>query len=213
MEREHLPEAVVLHELRDEAVNGAVALEPHHRGDDARHRLPGVERNVCELLEADREDVLAHADEALVTGEIPRRELPDLGPHRRRVARVVEHGAVVKTDPVEGRHRDELHVIRELLPAELPELLEEEGRGDDGGPGVEREALLAEDARPAARLVVPLEDGDVVAPGAEPDGGGEPAEATADDDRVRLLRRAFGLHRDDPMYRVCTGVMQTVSTR
>jgi hypothetical protein len=100
---QHLAQALVFYELRDEPVHGSVALELHHRRDDARHVRPLRERNVGELVEADGEDLLAHRDEALVPLEISRREPPDLGAHPLGVARVVERPPVVKADPIKRR--------------------------------------------------------------------------------------------------------------
>jgi hypothetical protein len=53
--------------------------------------------------------------------------------------------------------------------------------GDDRGPGVEGEASLAVDVGPATGLIAGLEQGGVVAGGLQADGGGQAAEAAADD--------------------------------
>ena len=50
-------------------------------------------------------------------------------------------------------------------------------RGDDGGAGVEGEAVLPVRARPAARLVEPLQHGDPPPARAEPHRRRETAEA------------------------------------
>ena len=67
------------------------------------------------------------------------------------------------------------------------------------GPGVEGEAVLAIDVGAAAGRVELLQHGDPVAPRAEPDRGGQAAEAAADDHRMRLAgskerRRRLMLH-------------------
>ena len=90
----------------------------------------------------------------------------------------------MEADVVEGIERLQRHVIRERGTGERPQLLEDEGGGDDGGAGIEGEAVLAEHRGAAARLLQLLEDRDAVAARAEPDRGGKPAKAAADDGGV-----------------------------
>ena len=71
-----------------------------------------------------------------------------------------------------------------------PQLLEQEGRGDDGRARVESEAVLPVHVGAAARRIELLEHRDLVAPRAESHRGGQAAEATADHDGV-----AGGTHR------------------
>ena len=58
------------------------------------------------------------------------------------------------------------------------------GDGDEGGAGVEGEAILLEAAPPSARPVQPVDHGDAVAAGAKSHGGAQAAEPGADDHRV-----------------------------
>ena len=120
MERHHLAEPVVLDERAHEPVNGAEALQPHHLGHDLRHRRPRAERHVRELLEADTEDLLAGGEETLVARHVAGREARHLPLHGLGVARVVEHLAVVETDPIERRDRPHVDVVGELLCRRAP---------------------------------------------------------------------------------------------
>jgi hypothetical protein len=140
---------------------------------------------VAQLLEADFEDRLAGGHEPLVARHVRGAEARHLGPHRGRVARVLEHLAVVEPDPVERRDRPQLDVVGESAATQLPELLEEERGGDDGRPGVEGEAVLPVDVGPPAGGVELLQDRHPVAAGAQPHSRREPAEAASDDDGVR----------------------------
>ena len=185
MEAEDGAQPVILDEFRDEAVDAAPAAEADEVGGDAGHVGPVQERHVAELLEADAVDLLAGGHEAVVASDVVGREAGDLGAHGVGVAAVVEGGAVVEADAVERVDRAEFDVVGEGAAAQRPEFFEEDRRGDDGGAGVEGEAVLAEDGGAAAGFGEALEDGDAVAAGAEPDGGGEPAEAAADDDGMR----------------------------
>ncbi len=111
-----------------------------------------------ELAEADVEDALGVREEALPALDVAGREARDLGAHLCSVAAVVERGAVVEADPVEGIGRHERDVIAHALAGERPELFEEKGSGHDGRTGVEREAVLAEDARASSRLLEAIDD-------------------------------------------------------
>ncbi len=147
---------------------------------------------MAELLEPDAENGFALAHVALVAGYVGRREARDLGQHRRAIAAVVEGLAVVETDPVEGRDGAQVHVVGELAAAELPEILEEERRGDDGRARVEGEAVLPVDIGAAAGRIELFQDGDAIAARAKPDGCRETAEAAADHDG---MGPAIGLDR------------------
>ena len=140
---------------------------------------------MTQLLEADAEDRFAGAHEILVAGDVVRRQLPDRGAHFRRVARVVERGAVVEANTVERRDRPQFDVVGQPLAAQLPQFLEQERCSDDGGARVEREAVLAENVGAAAGCIELLQDGRPIAAGAQANGSGQPAESAADDDRVR----------------------------
>ena len=182
LEGEDLPEPLILHEAGDEAVDRLVGAEPDHVGDDTEHLADTVEGAVCELQVADVEDLLRLGDEPLVVVDIAGVDGADVGEQTLFVSDVVEAGAVVELDAVEGIYRDELEVVFTLAPDEFEEFVEQVGGGDDGGAGVEGEAVALEDRGATARLFVGLEDGDVPAAGAETDGRSEPSEAGTNDD-------------------------------
>jgi hypothetical protein len=113
--------------------------------------------------------------------------------HGIGVARVIEHVTVVETDPIEGVHRTEIDVVREALATELPELLEEKRRRDDGRACIEDEALVAEDAGAPSGLVETIDDSDAITATEQTNGGGEPTEAGADHDHPgRALIEGYG---------------------
>jgi len=98
------------------------------------------------------------------------------------VAGVFEGLAVVPSDSVEGFARDDLDVVGGFFSCEGEEFIEEEGSGEDGGAGVVGESFVAEDGGTPAGLFEGFKESDVVAAGLEADGGGETAEARADDE-------------------------------
>ncbi len=81
------------------------------------------------------------------------------------VAGRVEMAAVEEAQAIERVHRHQLHVVGQVAAAGLPELLEDEGRGDDGGAGVEAEAILMDLAGAAADPFQPFQHGDAPALG------------------------------------------------
>ena len=142
-----------------------------------------------QFLEADTKQAFARSQEAVVAGDVAGRQPGDLCAHGGGVAAVVEHRPVVEPDAIERRNGHQRDIVGQALAAQGPQLLEEEGRGDDGGPCVEREAIDLVYPRPAARLGKFLEHRDAIAAGAEPYSGGQAAEAAADDQRVRAALR------------------------
>ncbi len=101
-------------------VDAAVALEPRHGRDYPRHCPQAVEGDVPELLEAHPEDRLALGHEALVAGQVPGGETPDLRTDGLRVAAIVEVLPVVEADPIEGIHEPQIDLLGETTPAEPP---------------------------------------------------------------------------------------------
>ena len=186
MEAEDLPELVALDVLGDHPVHGAVALQLHHLGHDLGHVPQLGERHVRELLEAHLKDVAAHVVEPLVAFDVARREPAHLLDHVVGVAGVVEHVAVVEADSIKRRDRPQVDIVRHLLAAQLPELLEQKRRGDHGGSAVELVAVHLVDVGAPARLVSLLEDGDLIPASTKSHGGGESAEPAPDDDGMRL---------------------------
>ena len=170
---------------RHQAVDGAEARQPDHVRHDPRHVGEGIEGDVAEPLEADAKDRFAHRHEAVVPGDIGRGKPGDLGAHGVAVGAGVKDRAVVEHDAIERRNPAQLDVVGHPPAAQGPELFEEKRRRDDGRPGIEREAVLAEDIGAAPRRIEPLQHGHPVAARAQPDGGGQPTKSAADDDRMR----------------------------
>ena len=185
LEGEHHAQALVLHMLAGQLIDGAIALQPHQVGHHPGHVGPTVEGHMAELLEADPIDGLAGGQEALVAGHIRRRQPSHLGPHGLGVAAVVEQRAIVKAHPVEGRDRPQVHIVGQALAAQGPQFFKQEGRGDHRGAGIKSEAVLAMHPGPAARLGQLLQHRHPVAPGAQTHRSGQAAKAAADDHRMR----------------------------
>ena len=162
---------------------------------------------MCELLEAHAEDPLAHLEEAFVPREIVRRETHDFLAHPVGVARVVDGMSLVEPDPVEGSDWPEIDVVRELLPRERPELFEQRGRRNNGGPRVERESALFVDICSSTGRIELLEHRDAVSTCAQPNRGSEPTESAADDDCVRALLH----HAIVALYKVCAMLTKRLS--
>jgi hypothetical protein len=78
--------------------------------------------------------------------------------------------------------REEFDVVGAIFTEEGEEFVEEEGGGQDGGAGVIEKSVAAEDAGASAVVGLAFEQGDFFAEGAEAEGGGESAEAGADDE-------------------------------
>ena len=140
---------------------------------------------MAQLLETDLEDRFAGLHEALVAGDIIGRELGDLGTHRRRITGVVEHFAVGETDAIERADRTQFDIVGQSPPAQFPQLLEQERRGDDGRAGVESEAVLPIDVGAASGRIELLQHRDAISACAKPHRCRQPAETAADDDGVR----------------------------
>jgi hypothetical protein len=95
----------------------------------------------------------------------------------------------MELNPVERIHRQELDVLLEPLAEQREQLVEQVRRRDDGGTGVEGEAVLPEDARSAARLVECFAERHAISQRSQPESGGDAAESRTDDDGVRAAAR------------------------
>ena len=181
VEAQRLAQVVVLDEALDGAVDRAVGPQANEVGGHLHHVREAQERHAGQLLVALDEDLPRVRDEGAVASDVARREPPDLLLHVLLVAVVVEGDAVGPGQAVEGSHRQHLDVVGHPPAGHREELLEALGRGDDGGAGVERVALVPVDVGAAPGEVALLEENGADAAGLEPDGGGEPAEAAPDD--------------------------------
>ena len=191
MEGQDHAQARILDVLGDQAVDGPVAAQPHHVRDDLGHVPERVEGHVAELLEAHPIDGLAFLHVAVVAGDVAGGEAGDLGADLGRVAAVVEGVAIVEADAVKGHHGHEGDVVGEALAAQAPELLQDEGRGDDGRPSIEGKAILAEDIGPPARGVELLQDRHPIPPRPQAHRRRQAAKAAADDQGMRGHRSGW----------------------
>jgi hypothetical protein len=172
---------------RHKAIDRAVARQPHHRRHDPNHVGPGQERHMAEPFETDLEDRLAGAHVGVVARDIGWRQARHFAAHGFRIAAVVERLAVRKADPIERRHRTQVDVVGEPAAAEPPKLFKEKRRRHDGRPGIERKAILTVDVGASSGGVEPFQNGDPIPPRAKPDRSCQPAESTANDNRMGFL--------------------------
>jgi hypothetical protein len=162
-------------------VDRPVVTQAQHVGNDPHHVREAVEGYVPQLFEAHPEYRLAGAHIPLVTRYVGGCEAGDFSTHGGPVTAVIEGFATVEADAVERGHRTQGDVVSQLTLAQGPEFFQQERRRDDGGTGIEGEAVLAVDPGPATGAVQFLQHRDPVATCAQSNGGGEPAEAAADD--------------------------------
>ena len=141
-----------------------------------------------EAFEAYLVDVLGERHEALVAGDVGRRQPGDLRAHGLRIARAVYRFAIVEADPVERIEPAQIDIVGKPAPAKLPELFEQEGRGYDRWSGVERVAVLAEHPRAATGRIECLQNRDLIPAGAQPHGRRQSPETASDHDRMRSPR-------------------------
>ena len=145
--------------------------------------------------------------------------------HALDVRGVVEPGAVVKPDPVEGIERHQGDVVAQAPPGRREHVLENRRRRDQAGAGVEHVSVPAQLARPPSELRAPFDQGGGHAGGLEADGRGQTSEATSDYDgaerpvpagvaRRRMWRPAIGAPDGPGSHRVRDhGVAGRRSTR
>ena len=188
VEAERLAQLRVLDVAADHRIDRAERLVAHQLRRRLHHRAKVEERLVAKFFIAFAEDVLAILEEALVTGDVLRVLGLDLREQRVVVVRIIEDIAVFPHQPVERRDRHQLDIVRQLAPAQRPQLLEARWIGDDGRPGIEDEALVFENIRPPAGLVALFDQRRRNSRRLEADGEGQPAEPAADY-RCGLCRR------------------------
>ena len=108
--------------------------------------------------------------------------LLDLGGHRVEVGVHVQHRPVGEAGAVARVDLDQLQPVGQRLADAVQRVLDQLGHGQHGGAGVELEAVQVEATGAAARNGFPLQHGDRAAGSGESQGGGQAAEAGADDD-------------------------------
>jgi len=182
VERQRHAEALVLHPGAGEPENRPVGAQAGELGEDLRGAPEPVHRLCDHALEADDVAAIRILEKPQIAVDIPRREAADLLDHRVGRAARGEMRAVGPADLVERVERTQVDIGVEVAPARGPELAEDLGDGDDRRPEVEPVTAGVNRGASAAGRVEPVEDRDGVALGAEAHGGGETAEAGADDD-------------------------------
>ena len=196
VEREHHAQLGVAEMLGDQAVHAAIALQLDHIRSDLQHVGEVVERHVAKLFKADPEDVFRRFHEAIIGRHIFGADLRDLPQHVFLVVGIIEVRAVVEADAIERVHRLQDDIVRQLLAAELPQLLEQIRRGDDGRAGVESETILAINVAAATRCIELFQHRDAIALRPQTNCCGETTETRADHDGMRTIfweaRNGFG---------------------
>ncbi len=140
--------------------------------------------------------------EALVAGEIARRNARNLAAHLGIVGRAGDLLAIVETNAIERHHRPQVDVVSHASSAQPPELFEKEWRGHDRRAAVERKPVALHHARASPGVVQPLQHSHLVAARAEPYRGSKSTEAAANHDSMRLT--AHGRSSDSIGQRLST---------
>ena len=181
VEAQRLAQLLALHVFADDRIDAAPRLLFRQRGGGLDHAFEVQERHRAQLQIAFFVTALGIFQEALVALPVARLRLPlDLVAKLLLVVGVIEIGAVGPVEAVEGMDLHQLHVLRHVVPGQLPQLLQAGRIGDDGGAGVEGEAVALPVVAAAAGLVPPFHHGGLDAGGLQPDRQRQPAEARAD---------------------------------
>ena len=180
MEGQGLTQFLALHEARDDRIDRAPRLIAGERGRGAQHRGEIEERHRAELLIALAINARRIIEELAIAGDVVRVQRRDLGVEARIVVRIIERAAIGPGQPVEGRHRHQLDIPRDVRAGQRPERLQAIGIGDDGRPGVEDMAVLLPEISPPAGLVARLDQCRRDPRRLQADGEREAAEAGAD---------------------------------
>ena len=187
MEREHLAEALVLEILVSECRDRDVGPGADQVGEHFDHRT-GREERLVDERHAHVEDLPRLVAELQVAGDVVGIELTHLTHDGVAVAVVMEDRPVFEPDVIERIEQDELDVLFGFPAGQREELVDEPRCGDDRGAGIERETILFEHVPAAAGLVELFDNRDIVALCLQANGGGESAEAAADDNNAHERR-------------------------
>ena len=141
-----------------------------------------MERHGGELKKAHVEDLPGLRQEGAVAVAVGRLDARDLGQGLLQRAAVVEPGVVGEVEAVPGRQGHQPDMLFQPFAEEREKFLEQEWRGDHRRPGVVLETVAFEDLGSTAQARAAVDERDLVALGAQPQGGGDSAEASADDD-------------------------------
>ena len=166
----------------DQIVDRAVAAEAGEVREDADHVRERTKRLGGEFGEPRVIKAAGCFEEPEVAALVERIEFGDFAQGVFDRAAVVEGPALVVNHAVPRCDREELDVVGPLFTEEGKQFVEEERCGQHGGAGIIKKSVAAEDAGPAAVIGLAFEQRDLQAKGAESQGGGESAEAGADDE-------------------------------
>ena len=185
----HHAQLRVLEVPRHHAVDAAPAAHLDEVGHGAHQVAQRVIGDGAELFKTELVADSCFLDEALKPGQVFRAEAPDFRAHAVDVAAVVKPRAVVKADAIEGLHGPQVHVVGQLASGQSPQLFEHEGGGDDGGAGVEGEAVLLVHVGAAAGGVKLFQQRHLPTLGGHAHGRSQAAKTAANDHRMRPAAR------------------------
>ena len=189
MKAQREPQIGMAHEFRGGGIDAAISPQPCEIGHVAQHVEQRIERDVAQPFEADAKNRFAVAHEALISAHIAGGYPFDFAQHCGVIGETIEMATIVEHDAIETLERAQIDIVGQFPAAQPPQFLEHKRCSDDGRAGVEAETVLPIDASTASRLVKPLQHRNAITARAETDGGGEPAEAAADYDRMGALPR------------------------
>jgi hypothetical protein len=182
LQRKDATQAVILQIAADDAIDAAMAAEPHDLREGGQHRDKSMKRLGAVALVADSVEFGCMALHLLVAGKILRRKTLDLVAHRGGVAGQVEVSPVDKTNPVEGRHRQEGHMVTPVFTEKREEFVQKEWRGDHRRSGIEVKTIVPHNTPTAAELVESFDEGHLISERAGAQRGRDAAKTATDDD-------------------------------
>ncbi len=181
MEAEGLAQLGITDVAGDDVVYAAITLQSQQLRGRANHAPPVEKRNVGELDVAFFEDVGRIVEETRVARDVGRALARDLRVGALGIVGVVEAVTALPAQTIKRIHGQQLDVITDLPTGQREQRLEAVRRSDDGGPGVESEALVPVDVGAAARKIPLLDQQRRNARRLQANGQGQPPEAAADD--------------------------------
>jgi len=194
LETERVPKLVAAEEPGDQPfqpMHGA-APEQEQGIPEAQEIATMVDVPVYEPVEADAIEPSGHREKPEQLGPGTGLDPLDLPEHRIEPAGDVEGAAVRVVHPVVGLELNQVEIGAEPPPDVMEERLEVLDHEEEGRAGVEAEPRrLPEPATPPGHGVT-LEHGDLVAPMAKADRGGEAAQSGTDHQDLAALARGLG---------------------
>jgi len=159
-------------------------LQADQVGRDSDH-VRQVEEGLVDQGHALVEDLFGAGHKRFEPLYVGRAALLDLAQHQFNICTEIEGPVAVIEDTVEGVAGNQLKVVLTAASGRVPDFVEDPGRGDHRGTGIEGETVDFVDIGAAAQLVALFEQLDLVTAGCQPRGGAQTAKPGTDYDNSR----------------------------